>query len=216
MSDGYEYEGKPFTIAIAEKSLNLQYGKKFDIKTEGETLLREHLDKGGLPPEGNNLEGGDLLYHIISTAMRHLKSDGRANMIEHSSMWEICPEGRRVFGIGSENVYCFYDPRDRKDAEGRGERLWPCNIGRTERAVEVRVKEKTDQWTVDPRIDLILKTPSGKDLEKKIHDILKILGRHLKGFRGKGREWYRVSPDEVVYLYKCVITRFKNELKEEG
>ena len=200
MSDSYEYEGKPFTIAIAEKSLNLEYGKKFHIKSAGETLLKYHLDNGGLPPEGNrNLEGEDLLYHIISTAMRHLKSDGRANMIEHSGMWEIFPEGRRVFGIGSEIVYCFYDPRDRSAAEAQGESLWACNIGFTTKDVEVRVGEQTNQWTVDPRIDLILKTPSGKGLEKKIHNILKILNRHLSGFRGKGREWYLVSPGEVVY-----------------
>ena len=209
MSDSYEYEGKPFTIAIAEKSLNLEYGKKFHIKSAGETLLKYHLDNGGLPPEGNrNLEGEDLLYHIISTAMRHLKSDGRANMIEHSGMWEIFPEGRRVFGIGSEIVYCFYNPRDRQEAEERGEKLWPCNIGKTERTVEVRVNEQTNQWTVDPRIDLILKTSPGSGLEKKIHDILKLLGRQLKGFRGKGREWYLVSPDEVIFLYKRVIIQF--------
>ena len=210
MSDSYEYEGKPFTSAIAEKSLNLHYGKTFHIKTEGETLLKEHLDNGGLPPEGNrNLEGEDLLYHIISTAMRHLKSDGRANMIKGSSQWEVFPEGRRVFGIGSESVYCFYNPRDRQEAETRGEGLWPCNIGKTKRPVEVRVGEQTYQWTVDPRIDLILKTSPEIRLEKKIHEILKLLGRHIPGFRGSGREWYLVSPDEVVYLYKCVITRFE-------
>ena len=217
MSDSYEYEGKPFTIAIAEKSLNLEYGKKFHIKSAGETLLKYHLDNGGLPPEGNrNLEGEDLLYHIISIAMRHLKSDGRANMIEHSGMWEIFPEGRRFFGIGSESVYCFYDSRDRREAEEGGKKLWACNIGFTTKDVEERVGKQTNQWTADPRIDLILKTPSGRDLEKKIHGILKLLGRHLKEFRGSGREWYLVSPDEVVYLYKCVITRFENELKEEG
>ena len=210
MSDSYEYEGKPFTSAMAQKFFNHKYGETFHIKTEGETLLKEHLDNGGLPPEGNrNLEGADLLYHIISTAMRRLKNDGRANMIEGSSQWEVFPEGRRVFGIGSESVYCFYDPRDRRDAEQRGERLWSCNIGSTRREVEVRVREQTNQWTVDPRIDLILKTPSGKDLEKKMHEILKLLGRYLKNFRGKGREWYLVSPDEVFYLYKCVIIQFE-------
>ena len=217
MSDSYEYEGKPFTIAIAEKSLNLQYGEKFHIKSAGEALLKDHLDSGGLPPEDNgNLEGEDLVYHIISTAMRYLKNDGRANMIEGSSEWEVFPEGRRILGVGDESVYCFYDPRDRSGAEARGESLWPCNIGFTTKDVEDRVGDQTDQWTIDPRIDLILKTPSGRGLEKKIHGILKLLGRHLKEFRGKGREWYLVSPDEVVYLYKCVITRFENELKEEG
>ena len=119
-------------------------GRTFDIKTEGETLLKYHLDNGGLPPEGNrNLEGEDLLYHIISTAMRHLKSDGRANMIEHSGMCEIFPEGRRVFGIGSEIVYCFYDPRDRQGSRSREAKNYGHVILEVynERLVEERVRE---------------------------------------------------------------------------
>ena len=211
MSNSYKYKGKPFAIAIAKEILNLQYRQEFSIKRAGEILLKDHLDKGGLPPEGNsNLADEDLLYHIICTAVRHLKDDGRANMVEPDDLWEVFPEGRRVFGVGDESVYCFYDPRDRRDAEARGERLWACNIGFTTKDVEGRVRKQTDQWTTDPRIDLILKTPSGESLEKKIHGHLKLLGRHLKDFRGKGREWYLVSPDEVLYLYKYVIIRFEN------
>lgn len=58
MSNSYEYEGKPFTGAIAQEFVNRKYGETFHIKTEGDTLLKRHLDNGGLPPEGNgNLEG---------------------------------------------------------------------------------------------------------------------------------------------------------------
>ena len=211
MSNSYKYEGKPFAIAIAKEILNLQYDQEFSIKSAGEILLKNHLDNGGLPPEENsNLAGEDLLYHIISTAVRHLKNDGRANMVEPSGMWEVFPKGRRVFGIGDENVYCFYNPRDRRDAEEQGERLWACNIGSTKRRVEVRVREQTYQWTVPPRIDLIFKTPSGKVLEKKIQNTLKTLGRHMPIFSARGKEWYRVSPEEVLYLYKNVIIRFEN------
>ena len=210
MSDSYEYEDKPFTIAMAQEVLNRQYGQKFSIKRAGEVLLKCHLDNGGLPPEPNSdFAGEDLHHHIIATALQYLKKDGRVGKIEGSSEWEVFPKGRQVFGNGNESVYCFYNPRDRKEAEEQGYRLWACNIGSTKRSVKERVQEQTDQWTVDPRIDLILKTPSGKTLEKKIHEILKILGRHLKDFRGKGREWYRVSPEEVLYLYQQVILRFE-------
>ena len=209
MSDNYKYEGKPFTSDIAKKTLNRQYGKKFSIKNAGEVILKYHLDNGGLPPERNkNLAGEDLLNYIIRTAMRHLKNGGRAN-VELSSMWEVFPEGRRVFGLGNGSVYCFYDPRDRTEAEAQGKPLWPCNIGKTDRNVEERVREQTRQWTVEPRIDLILKTSQPKDLETKIHDLLKALDRHLKDFKGSGNEWYNVHPDEVVYLYRRVILRFK-------
>ena len=211
MSNNYEYAGKPFTTAIAQEMLNRQYGKKDRIKRAGEVLLKYHLANGGLPPEGNsNLEGEVLLHNIIYAALRRLKNDGRANMIDSGMRWEVFPEGSRVLGEGNQSVYCFYDPRDREKAEAQDKSLWPCNIGSTKRDVEKRVSEQTNQWTVDPRIDLILKTPSGKDLEKKIQGILKLLDRHLKDFSGKGTEWYLVSPDEVLYLYKRVIMRFEN------
>ena len=211
MSDNYEYEGKPFTSDIAKVFLNRQYGKKFDIEKAGEIILEHHLNKGGSPPKDNrNLEGEDLLYHIIYTTMRHLKRDGRADRIKHRDIWEVFPKGRRVFGFGSGNVYCFYNPRDRAEAEAQGKTLWPCNIGKTNRDVEKRVGEQTNQWTVDPRIDLVFKTNQPKDLERKIQGILKVFGRQLKNFRGSGREWYNVTPDEVLYLYRRVIPKFKS------
>ena len=83
------------------------------------------------------------------------------------------------------------------------------NIGKTDRDVRERVAEQTRQWTVEPRIDLVLKTNQPKDLETKIHGLLKALDRHLNDFKGSGNEWYNVAPDEMVYLYKRVILRFK-------
>ena len=210
MSDNYEYEGKPFTSAIAKGFLNRLYGKKFRIKNAGEIIFERHLNNGGLPPKNNrDLEGEDLLYHIIFTAMRHLKRNGRADRTEQPSIWKVFPEGRRVFGVGSGSVYCFYNPRDRAEAEAQDKTLWPCNIGKTNRDVEKRVGEQTHQWTVEPRIDLIFKTNQPKDLEREIQGILKVFDRQLKNFRGSGREWYNVTPDEVFYLYRSVIPKFK-------
>ena len=104
------------------------------------------------------------------------------------SMWEVFPEGRRIFGVGSGSVYCFYDPRDRAEAEAQGKTLWPCNTGKTDRDVRERVAEQTRQWTVEPRIDPVLKTNQTKDLETKTHGLLKALDRHLNDFKGSGNE----------------------------
>lgn len=208
MSNNYKYEGKPFTREIAEYIINRQYGCRFGIAEIERIIFEGHLKHGGLPPEGNRqLE--DLLSRIFFDAMVHLRQQGRVGRSKDSSMWEVFPEGRRVFGDGSGSVYCFYDPRNRKEAEKKTIYTWACNIGETERDVEVRVKEQTDQWTEKPRIDLILKTSQSKDLEGKIHDLLKALGRHLPDFEAKGREWFCVHPDEVLCLYR-LIKRFEN------
>ena len=207
MSNNYKYEGKPFTSEIAEYFINLQYGRRFRIEEIEQIIFEYHLEQGGLRPEGNRqLE--DLLSRIFFDAMVHLNQQGRVDRSEDSSMWEVFPEGRRVFGDGSGSVYCFYDPRDRKEAEKKTRYTWACNIRMTERDVEERVEEQTNQWTEKPRIDLILKTSQSKDLEDKIHKLLKALGRHLPNFEAKGTEWFRVHPDEVLFLYR-LIERFE-------
>lgn len=207
MGNDYRYKDNPLTVEIAEEILDLQYGKVLNQKKVGEQLLQLHLKQEGLPPENDkNLVEDVLLNRIIRGAFRHLKNKGRAERTENLDVWKVHPKDRRVFGIGDENVYCFYDPRDRNEAERRKERVWTCNIGRTTRSVLTRVREKTNQWTVEPKIDLIFKTSRSKELEGRLHRLLKVLGRHRKDI---GREWFDVHPDEVLYLYR-LIAKFES------
>ncbi len=204
MSNNYKHKGLPFTTEIAEKFLNRLSGKEFHIERIGQVVLQQHLDNGGAPPE----EGlSDIVHRAL---LRLYYADGRAKRSSRSdkNIWEIFPEGRQIFGSGTGAVYCFYEPRDREKAEARGECQWPCNIGETSGDVEERVQQQTRQWTVEPRIDLILQTSQQKDLEAKIHNLLKALDRHLKGFKGSGREWFNTSPKEIIFLYRRVLPHF--------
>ena len=203
MSNNYKYKGLPFREAIAEELLNNLSGREFRIEQAGELLLQYHLDRDGSPPETE-------ISEIVLGAFYLLGANGRAKRGSRgdNDVWEIFPNGRRIFGSAQGAVYCFYDPRDREEAEANNEERWPCNIGRTRRDVKERVRSQTLQWTVEPRIDLILRTNREEDLESTIHNLLKALDRHLRGFQARGREWFRTSPDEIVYISTSVLPRF--------
>ena len=200
MSNNYEYKGLPFTRAIAEELLNDLSGREFHIEQAAELLLQDHLAQDGSPPETE-------LSEIVLGAFYLLRANGRAKRVprKDKEVWEIFPKGQRIFGSGKGAVYCFYNPRDRKQAEANNEERWPCNIGRTRGDVKERVRNQTHQWTVEPRIDLILRTDRERDLESKIHNLLKALDRHLRNLPASGREWYNTSPDEIVYLSVSVL-----------
>ena len=201
--NNYKYKGLPFTRAIAEELLNNLSGREFHIEQAGEFLLQDHLDREGSPPETE-------LSEIVLGAFYLLRANGRAKRVSRTDkeVWEIFPNGRRIFGSGKGAVYCFYNPRDRAQAEADNEKRWPCNIGETSGDVEERVRQQTRQWTVEPKIDLILRTNQRRDLETKIHDLLKALDRHLRDFQASGREWFQTSPDEIVYLSISVLSHF--------
>ena len=203
MSNNYEYKGLPFTRAIAEELLNDLSGREFHIEQAAELLLQDHLAQDGSPPETE-------LSEIVLEAFYLLRANGRAKRVSRTDkeVWEIFPNGRRIFGSAQGAVYCFYDPRDRGKAEAKNEKQWACNIGETSGDVEERVRQQTLQWTVAPKIDLIIRTSQHKELESKIHNILKALNMHLSNFQARGREWFQTSPDEIIYISTSVLPRF--------
>lgn len=159
-----------------------------------EIVLEEHSKQNGFPPESDSIH-----RRIIYPALRQLRREGRVEQSEKG--WVLYPEYHRRFGSGNCQVYLFYNPRDKQDAEGKY--IWACNIGSTSRPVEERIKEQTDQWTIRPVNALIFRyfiEDEMLELERRIHNILKLFGRRRDDL--KGREWFDTSPDEVVRIYE--------------
>ena len=159
-------------------------------------VLEEHSKRNGLPPE-------DSIYRRIDSALRQLRREGRVEQSEKG--WVFYPEYHRRFGSGKCQVYLFYNPRDKQDAESEGKYIWACNIGSTSRPVEERIREQTDQWTIRPVNALIFRyfiEDEMLELERRIHNILKLFGRRRDEL--KGREWFDTSPDEVVRIYEFI------------
>ena len=120
MSNNYKNKGFPFTGAIAEELLNYLQGGEYLIEQAGELLLQQHLNLEGFQPETE-------LSEIFRSAFYLLGTNGRTKRVPRTDedVWEIFPEGQRIFRSENGAVYCFYDPRDREDAEAKNENRCP-------------------------------------------------------------------------------------------
>ena len=112
------------------------------------------------------------------------------------------PLGQRIFGEAEGWVYLYYFDKKKAEAQNQGNKVWPCNIGFTERQPEKRIQEQMTEDSDIPIIALLLRTDEPKLLEKTIHGILKLRGLHLK--QAQGNEWFLTNPDEIVSIYRFI------------
>jgi hypothetical protein len=122
-------------------------------------------------------------------------------------------EIERELGQGAEYVYVWYDPIHGKYATMRRQKVWPCKIGKSKSAPDVRIVAQgalTAHATV-PTIPLAFKTDDCDQLESLIHAALKSAGRHMKG--SPGTEWFKTNPTEVKRLYRA-LERMMRTLKQ--
>ena len=199
--DTMKNEKVPLTRDRAVRIIRERIIARIDSPTQGtekqieERVLEEHSKRNGLPPENS-------IYRCIS-ALQQLRREGRVGLSGEKD-WVFYPEYQRRFGTGKCHVYLFYNPRDKEDAKKAGKDIWACNIGSTSRLKE-RIREQTNQWTIDPVIALIFRQVTddcSRELESRIHDILKVFSRQLPKL--KGREWFDTSPDEVVRICEFI------------
>jgi len=110
----------------------------------------------------------------------------------------------KTIGIGRNSVYCYYDQQERESAESKGEKIWACNIGETIRELHTRIHEQAD--TVLPaeklKVGLHIKTDKHKEIERIIHDVLKVRGKHIP--ESPRTDWFLTSPSEVEEIYNSI------------
>lgn len=109
----------------------------------------------------------------------------------------------KTIGIGKGSVYLYYYPRYRESAESKGETVWECKIGRTggDKA-DGRIKPQVTGQPESPKIGLHIKTDREEKIERIIHDILKVRGKHIA--EAPGKEWFLTSPSEVEEIYEFI------------
>lgn len=200
----YEHSDKHLDRHIAVEIIRDKLKGTWNIEDIVDMVVKHHISEGGLPPDSPE----SVVKRRIQSALFHLRREGYVNRVSETGYWEehnwlIYPTPLRVFGAGAYSVYLFYDPRD-YILYGKSVGCWACNIGWTVRDVGERVKEQTKQWTVLPTIALVLKTDSPKDLEDKLHYMLKRVWRKDLKDKGAGREWFETDPDTVLLLYQNV------------
>ena len=109
-----------------------------------------------------------------------------------------------TLGAGRNSVYLYYDQQERNSAESKGENVWACKIGMTVNELHTRIYQQVS--TALPaerlRIGLHIKTNKQEKIERIIHDILKVRGKHIE--EAPGTEWFLTSPSEVKGIYNFI------------
>ena len=163
-----------------------------------------HTCLGGLEEKNNRL------MKLTKDALEYLAILGETNQFSED-YWIITKRPLRVYGNGKNWVYLYYLSGDKTGTEAnasersRPEREWPCNIGRTKakKPVEGRILKETKLSQKKVIIELLLRTDEEKNLERAIHTILKLRGKHIPPECMKGEiEWFTTNSDEVIAIYE--------------
>lgn len=218
MNNDYKYVGVPLTPSIAQKLIKEQFsGQTVKKQKIVETVVPIHEERGGLPSKAKSVK------QTILSALQVLQAKGLAACIsgwrwqinpssDHPEIEQpdipdeeeiIEPDAPSEIGSGDGKVYLYYLPAYRRLAESEGESAWPCNIGRTEHDPGHRVRLKTSGTPEEPKLALIIRTDAPSDMEKAIHAILAISGRHIE--EAQGREWFRTCPREVEAIHAFIM-----------
>lgn len=111
----------------------------------------------------------------------------------------------KTLGTGRNSVYLYYDQQERDSAESKGENVWACKIGRTLNELYTRIYQQVS--TTLPaerlRVGLRIKTDKHEKIERVIHDILKVRGKHIE--EAPGTEWFLTSSSEVEGIYNFIV-----------
>jgi len=105
-------------------------------------------------------------------------------------------------GEGSECVYLYFNPNDRRLAELEGRGSWECKIGRTSSCDAIgRVLGQGIRTSLSrlPTIGLVLRTDDSAALEKALHASLRLVGADVPD--SPGNEWFMTSPTRVEAWY---------------
>ena len=150
---------------------------------------------------------------ITKEALRQLSKNGKAEQIskdewekhpiESEDKWRIPPPCQRVLGEGNSWAYLYYFDKEKAEAQDHGRKVWPCKIGFTENEPENRIQQQMEENSDIPIIALLLRTDNAKFLERIIHGILTLHGKHIVE-NTQSREWFRTNPEEVVSIYKLI------------
>ncbi len=112
-------------------------------------------------------------------------------------------------GAGSECVYLYFNPNDRRLAELEGRDVWECKIGRTaSRDAIQRILGQGIRTALSrlPTVGLVLRAEDSAALESALHSSLRLVGAEVPD--SPGNEWFITSPARVEAWYES----FQNAL----
>jgi hypothetical protein len=214
---------------IESLTLELFAGQIAERQTIVQEVLRVHRARGGKSSDSQNPTGSvkKVLSNMLKKGLADNPSTGHwrirgeglqaTQSIEASSDYESLLEGdgnernceekdtsppvlaEISIGTGNGAVYVYYLPTYRQHAEHRGESVWPCKIGRTDRdPLERILTQAATALPERPIVAIVLRTSLPIAWESAIHGVLTLRGLKMKD--SPGSEWFLTSPEEILQL----------------
>lgn len=180
-----------------------------------------HIQAGGLPGSQpavivvkkvlGELRAEGLVQPVSKGLWRYVadpdSSDGTADSTEEAAGEVLLEEDEEVglqatesIGEGSESVYLYYNPNDKRLAQLEGRSTWECKIGQTGTAVSGRILGQGVRTALShsPIIELVIRTDDARTLESMLHRSLRLVDAAIVD---AGSEWFMTSPERVKAWY---------------
>jgi len=207
-------------------AIALYQGELVERRVIVDGILREHLARGGTKPRSEDLprtvkkalanmkekglaENPSFGWWRIAASDRDVESPIELSPQSSPPQYDEPPSSESVdvtnaiadvvLGTGPGALYVYYLPTYRLQAESRGERCWPCKIGRTDGDPLTRVLSQAATALPErPRIALVIRTACASAWEAAMHGVLTLRGLRIED--SPGSEWFLTSPDDVLAL----------------
>ena len=178
--------------------------------TEGGQTFKRYLIKAR-----NELRiAGDLWmvkkghYEITKKGLQNLNNIIQEQPLKNNNILQAATE----IGIGQESVYVFSYPAYRKLAEQTNQRDYEHKIGHTKSKELARISQQvTTGMPEKPEVLLQIKTDDSVSLERAIHAILKLRGKHNK--ESLGSEWFITNCKEITDIYLFICNKLPRDQK---
>lgn len=211
MQNEYKYAGRSLTTKMAKELITQRFAghPPIEFKELRKQVDELHRDNGGKEYAGRT-------HHPVRSALTQLRKEGVVEQIG-LGLWQIGTQPNspgtksdadnsaapRTIGSGDGEVYVYYYPAYQHLAKYKGKPNFECKIGKTEDDSNRRTYFQTGTgMPEEPRIGLIIKTDNPSDIERRIHGILRAVGRHKED--APGTEWFFTNPDEVERIFNSL------------
>ena len=204
MQNTYKYAGQPLTPTIAGELILEYFGGEFARQELTKQVNKFHLENGGH-------KCISMKYNPVGVALDNLTKEGIVKRLKrgrylinsHSSPSLDDRDGPKTIGSGNGFVYLYYYPAYKLLAGFQGKSSWSCKIGMTDGDPNLRAFAQAGTgMPEEPEIGLIIRTDAPSDVERRIHDILRIFDRHIED--APGTEWFLTNPGQVEEIFNSL------------
>ena len=213
----YRYRNVELTPAIMAELIVLLYsGKQFSRSDCIETVVKYHLDNGGICNHKTYMSTFKRATTLLRNNNCSLENVGYGiwrfnNEIEpYVSYWnkpgkyEVDNEKIEEIGSGNETIYVYYYPTYRKFALLTGNTSWYCKVGMTTKNLWDRIYSQSSTcFPEEPLVALTIRCPDARHLESILHNILKMKNKWIE--TAPGKEWFLTSPEEIKEIYQTIV-----------